>query len=387
MRLPPEDQLSREQKEACFAPTEGACLVVGPPGSGKTVVAIFRQHALRRQNRPVQTLVYNLVLRSYTGIEKTFYSWLSSWWKEATRRAFPYAWQDGKRSFDFGEAARLARTEMRDALRARGNWGHLILDEAQDFDRRAHEFLCVTRASAFQGVAQGNTPSMTILADENQRLNAANSTLEEIKRAHLLTNDDVYHLRRNYRNTLQIAKVAGHFYAGLPTGIPELPNEQGDKPKLVVTKDLDQAVARIADFVRIHDNKDVGVLVYYDNTRKRLFNKLANRLRQTGVCVQTYTSDRDDVHSDATRLRFDEGGSVTVLCFASAKGLEFDAVFLPELQTVPVDDQNELVTKMNLYVMVSRARTHLFLLVSDSARGTGIWKLLPVESGDLEIEA
>jgi DNA helicase II / ATP-dependent DNA helicase PcrA len=77
---------------------------------------------------------------------------------------------------------------------------------------------------------------------------------------------------------------------------------------------------------------------------------------------------------------------VTVLCFASAKGLEFDAVFLPELQTVPVDDQNELVTKMNLYVMVSRARTHLFLLLTDPEKKTGIWSLLPVESDDLEIE-
>lgn len=387
MRLPNERQLSKEQKEVCFAPTEGTVLVVGPPGSGKTVVAIFRQNALRKAKKPVRTLVYNHVLRSYTGIETTFYDWLGSWWKKATGEAFPSTWQDRRKSFDFSRAAQLARTEMRAALAARGNWGHLILDEAQDFDRRAHEFLCVTRVLAVQGSNPSNLPSMTILADENQRLHSTNSTLDEIERAHLLTSDDIYHLRRNYRNTLQIAKVAAHFYTGLPTGMPELPMEQGEKPRLIVTKDVDEAVTRIADFAMLHDSKDVGVLVYYKNTRRHLYNKLVNRLRRSGVRVQTYTSDKKDENNDATQLVFDEGGSVTILCFASAKGLEFDAVFLPELQTIPVDDQSELVTKMNLYVMVSRARTHLVLLVSNPSRQAGIWKLLPVESGDLDIEA
>jgi DNA helicase II / ATP-dependent DNA helicase PcrA len=292
VRLPNEKQLSREQKEVCFAPTEGVVLVVGPPGSGKTVVAIFRQNALRKASKPVQSLVYNHVLRSYTGIETTFYSWLSSWWRKATGRPFPTVWQAGKRSFDFGQAAKLARTEMREALGSKGHWGHLILDEAQDFDRLAHEFLFVTRVFAFQGTDPRNAPSITILADENQRLSSSNSTLEDIKGAQLLTEDDVYHLRRNYRNTLQIAKVARHFYAGLPTGMPELPKEQGETPTLVVTTDVDEAVTRIADFARIHDNKDIGVLVYYNNTRKRLYNKLANRLRDSGVRVQTYTSTR-----------------------------------------------------------------------------------------------
>ena len=53
MRLPSESQLSREQREVIAAPTEGTMLVMGPPGSGKTVVAMLRERALKKGRRPV----------------------------------------------------------------------------------------------------------------------------------------------------------------------------------------------------------------------------------------------------------------------------------------------------------------------------------------------
>ena len=50
-------------------------------------------------------------------------------------------------------------------------------------------------------------------------------------------------------------------------------------------------------------------------------------------CGQVFYGAQDKEHNDASRLRFDNGGTVSVICFASAKGLEFDAVFLPEQDT------------------------------------------------------
>ena len=70
-------------------------------------------------------------------------------------------------------------------------------------------------------------------------------------------------------------------------------------------------------------------------------------------------------------------GVVTVLCFASAKGLEFDAVFLPELQTIDVKGRERDTIRMNLYVMCSRARTHLWLSIDDPTGTHDVWKLLP----------
>jgi len=389
MRLPNDSQLSREQKEVCFAPTDQTILIKGPPGSGKTVIAIFRQNALRRQKKDVATVVYNHVLRRYTGIDQTFYAWLGNWWRRCTGRSFPYAYVavgDGERThrvYDYEQAAKLATTELKDAIVRRGHWGHLILDEAQDFNKKAHMFLFAVRNFVFGGSGKQATPSMTILADENQRLNSENSSIQEIKSAHLIADGDVYDLRRNYRNTRQIAAFAGQFYVGLPTGIPELPERTGDKPRIILTHDINDATERIVNYARLHESEEIGVLVYYDNTRRSLSNKLKHRLQHSPIAVQTYSSKEG---TDAAELEFDEGGRVTVLCFASAKGLEFDAVFIVELQAMPVRDDQILTAKMNLYVMSSRARERLFLMVSDTERQHSIWKLLSLDESCAELE-
>jgi hypothetical protein len=56
--------------------------------------------------------------------------------------------------------------------------------------------------------------------------------------------------------------------------------------------------------------------------------------------------------------------------------LEFDTVFLPELQSYPMDPENLDVAKMNLYVMTSRARESLTVMLSDPNRESGFWKML-----------
>ena len=59
MKLPAESQLSREQKEVIAAPTEGTILVMGPPGSGKTVVAMLRERALKKRREQAALVVFN----------------------------------------------------------------------------------------------------------------------------------------------------------------------------------------------------------------------------------------------------------------------------------------------------------------------------------------
>ena len=76
---------------------------------------------------------------------------------------------------------------------------------------------------------------------------------------------------------------------------------------------------------------------------------------------------------------FDKPGVITVLCFASIKGLEFDSVFIPEMQSNGFSLADATIAKMNLYVATSRAREYLHLLVSDPNKRNDVWKLLPPE--------
>ena len=378
MRLPKFSELSEEQLDVCQAPLDGTTIVIGPPGSGKTVVALFRRSTAEKLGAQTGVVVYNNVLQVYTGTGRTFYRWLAAWWRSITGVAYPTlesAPNSTWRQPDFGSMIGSLVNRYRDAALRRGHWGHLIIDEAQDFGREAHALLANVPTLVFGGLDTPDRPSITILADDNQRITSDNSTIADIVRLHQLTEEDVYRLRQNYRNTREIASVAALFFVGTTSGIPAQPERRGNKPSLVRTDDVDDAVARIASHARGHPEHEIGVLVQYTSMRKKLFNKLNHRLRNSGVRVQTFGSG-----DDANGLAFDTPGVVTVLTFASSKGLEFDAVFLPELQATDFSSGSADVARMTLYVMCSRAREALTLLVSDDGRRSGeIWRYLPNE--------
>jgi DNA helicase II / ATP-dependent DNA helicase PcrA len=382
VRMPKESELSREQKEVCFAPAESVAIVVGPPGSGKTIVALLRTRALAEADEPVMTVMFNRVLSRYTGQNKTFNVWVTQWWKQVTGQRIPLTVSNngGWRPPDYVEATKVARSIHSKSIRTNGHWGHLIIDEAQDFDATAHRFLFAIQRTVFADLPEQERPSILILADENQRITSNNSTIDDLSSAYMIPRDDLYLLRKNYRNTREIARFAAQFYSDARSGVPDLPNRRGDPPKLVVTDGLDDSVARIVQHARLHEDEEIGVLVYYEKTRKRLFNKLSHRLGQLGIRVQTYSSSSKD-HKNDEALVFDEPG-VTVLCYGSSKGLEFDTVFLPEIQASPVDPSSSDVARMQLYVMCSRARTRLYLMISDRERTSDFWKVLEPQVGE-----
>jgi DNA polymerase III delta prime subunit len=68
MRFPNSRDLNHEQEQVyLYAPTDGRMLVTGPPGTGKTVLAVLRALEVAKSNRTPVVAMFNKVLRSYTG--------------------------------------------------------------------------------------------------------------------------------------------------------------------------------------------------------------------------------------------------------------------------------------------------------------------------------
>ncbi len=99
------------------------------------------------------------------------------------------------------------------------------------------------------------------------------------------------------------------------------------------------------------------MLLPYTKQVKSLYNRLDGKTKKP---VQGYLGG-DDGGAFPT-LDFGKPG-VKLVTWASAKGLEFDTVFLLELQSVKGDPTGDDL-RMKMYVLASRAKKQLFLQYS-----------------------
>jgi DNA helicase IV len=347
--LPSYEDLTKEQDEIYNLPLDGNFLVSGPPGSGKSVMALYRAEALTIDDRTPSILMFNNVLKQYIqrhaaelGIEgnvETFHRWLAGFWRQNYHVRPPKLGGD---EWGYDWAALLS--QFFSAPPPPGAVHDLLVDEGQDMPLdfyRLTPWIC---------------SNVTVFADENQQLRDENTTLKEIEIAvravrHLT-------LRRNYRNSIEIAKLARHFYAGAPTGVPDLPTRSWHPGPVLTRYRSDHGLIEdVATYAKTYGNRRIGIAVPTNRLQIRLLNQLTHRK----VTAETYVSG-DVRHS---RLAFGTPG-VKIINFASLKGLQFDTLFLPELQLAPPDVSSAAV-RMRFYVATSRARNELYLSYTGDA--------------------
>lgn len=359
IHMPTYTQLSYEQKAILEeSDYDDNILVIGPPGTGKTVIAMHRAEGLARaRSQKVNLIMYNQVLEHYTSkwdsnvfrktvITRTYNKWVYSLWFNYRCTGQPP--QLKPYNFDWPKI-------QAEFIRRSVPLGRLVIDEAQDLPVNFYKAL-----GLLAGGSNGQS-SFCIVADENQRLEEShNSSIDDIREALILAGvTQEYFLRCNYRNTLEIATLAEKFYVGLESGTAEPPeSRRGQKPRMIgYLKGTDG----MADAIRRHasNNPTHSILVVCPTGElvKILLNKLEARLPERSV--KAFVSG--DKNYSANHLETGQDGSVTLLHWRSMKGLEADAVFVPHLESFDLGGDSIDCEKMRLYVLMSRARKTLEL--------------------------
>ena len=366
MKLPVSDDLNDEQKKIFMAPLEKNLLVCGPPGTGKTVMALYRAMMIAKTDEDLKfwVIMYNRLLRKYTedNLEstdvvariRTYHQWLCTWGRN---------WGIGNIN-DFTDNFVINWKKVRQRLIEKErnhsravNFDHLIIDEGQDF---APEFYALMMLIKTIGLTFNKSIVLTIFADENQQINENNSDLDTIKEEMKFFEGDVKTLKTNYRNTKQVAELAAHFYVGLQTGKPNLPDKDSPlDPTLTAFTNIRDEAEQITNFAIQNKDLTFGVIVETTSIRNELCSLLEMNLEDTDMILQTYASTF--TCEDIKKIQFEKAGTITIICGASCKGLEFDAVFIPRLEKFSLDPSNIDVFKMKMYVQISRARDYLFL--------------------------
>lgn len=375
LTLPEYQDLSDEQRSVMNLELDRNHVVRGAPGTGKSVLALYRAQAALREDMNVMMIMFNNTLRSYTEQAaaqlsiphtriRTLDKWFGRFFEQRFRKAaptLPPRRAGGYREFDWAGCFEIA-AKPRDGD-ARDDELHIIVDEGQDFPVEAFSFLRLAAAS------------VTVFADENQRITDRNTTVEQICRATGV--DEPSELTRNYRNTRPIAEVAAHFDPSLRGGVTQVgePPKEGGPPRLLSAQAGDAGIARIASYVRIIQRRQpawhIGVLLPEARQQAAYYDAL----EEEGVAgLGMYSYDRG-IMAGKAEIDFAEPG-VRVLNHKSAKGLEFDLVLLPELQTMRNPDEINFARTM--YVLCSRARLALILAYSGQLP-TNVQDALPME--------
>ncbi|MCE9614772.1 MAG: DUF2075 domain-containing protein [Lentisphaerae bacterium] len=356
--LPRYSELDKdEQDPVVHAPLDESILVTGPPGTGKSVLALYRAHHCKEEDRKFLFLVYNNTLNDYLrqaikhlSIEaesKTWHGWFRALYNDEVGEYPP---RDGNHPFKYDWDA--VSSALDGSIS--GTVDDIVLDEGQDMPPGFYRML-IEAAS-----------SVSVFADENQSITGYGSTVEEIE--DILGGCQRFQLRTNYRNTRQIAELAAAFYAGDESDLPDLPAMRtGPKPRC--RQETRTAQMRfVRTFCANNSRRSIGILCNKAKEVQEVYEELRGD-KQLQRRVEHYVAKTNT--DDRTPLKF-QPHSITVTTRHSAKGLEYDSVLIPFMSSSGYSDQWNDTSRILMYVAVSRARDEVVFLTEDDPNDIGL---------------
>lgn len=318
--LPQITQLTIPQ-QAAVADTQSIALS-GGPGTGKSVVSLWRHIQNHNNGKRSLLLTYTTTLKQY----------LTACCRTQNDNASNY----------------IGTTYSN---RPNTQWREIIVDEAQDMDNDYYRTI-----RKYGQVSYGADDSQILYLDHCSR----QRELHEI-----FPGNNQHVLNRNFRSTQRIMKFAQQAFpnANIPqTIINGLANNIGEFPVFLISngskydrtnQKQNDAIKRIIDSFHAADH-NIAILVPW----KSDVNVFENVLDSMSVRYSVYYDDRS---------RFPNGfassiNNIHLTTFKSAKGLEFDTVIIPNFHKY-TEICGSFNTEWNdYYVACTRARSNLYLI-------------------------
>ena len=323
--LPPITQLTISQQAALYETKQIA--LSGGPGTGKSVVSLWRHISNFEQNKKSLLLTYTTTLKMYLS--------------ECCNNS-------------------IAANNVKTSLRGRpqnGNGLHeVIVDEAQDLPVDYYEEL-------------KNVAKVSYGADDSQILYPERCSYQrDLKRVFPDNVNCV--LDKNFRSTQRIMQFAKQAFneAYIPSStISNLSTNIGELPIMLISDGNnfeptnDKQNSSILEIIKSFrsDTHNIAILVPWSSAAIVFENAIKDSIDDYSIYYQDNT-------------RFPNGcepiKNVHITTFKSAKGLEFDTVIIPnfhkhkEVDTLP---EHFRLKWNDYYVAVTRARSNLYLITNN----------------------
>lgn len=343
-----ESELDDDQLNVLHATLDKSCIVSGCAGSGKSVLALIKAQRIQKERgNSYQIIVFTKALCSYMnsgrrelGIENEF-TYYEAW----RRKKILKQYRDG-RCFEVYEKDLLGNK-----IPNMPESDYVIVDEIQDFSQQEiMEFVRATRKHFF---FFGDTAQSIYGRLKNPM------PVQNIGRILFQNRIDCkdWDLYRNYRLPLPVAKYVQDIGVNLPPFVSSIyKSPETKKPFILNYQDRELQIQAIKKIIERHTFTDVAILLQSGE----LVKQVGEVLKSMGMNVEMKFEDKQDFKSSVNNLNFSTTNP-KIMTYHSAKGLQFEAVFLPYIECF-IDDRAD--NSKALYVAMTRTYRYLYVMYS-----------------------
>lgn len=317
-----ESELDDDQIKVLTATLDKSCIVSGCAGSGKSVLALIKAQRIQKERgNDYEIIVYTKALCRYMesgrkalGLNNPFY-YLHKW----------------KRSWCDKQA------------------DYIIVDEIQDFT-----------SEEIQGFINAARKNFFFFGDNAQSIYydpGRNVALEDI--GYLLPQDNkpkMWELYRNYRLPIQVARFVQYVGIDLNPFEESTYKNAGGDDSIPHVLQYESPIEQIEAIKRIIGDRltDAAILLPLNEQVKEV-GKILTSLE---VNYEQQYRDREDFRNSKDNLDFNTS-NLKLMTYHSAKGLQFETVFLPLLETSDIEAKRKA-----LYVAMTRTYKQLYIMYS-----------------------
>lgn len=341
--LVPFSELTPDQIRAVELSPREHRVILGGPGSGKTLVLMHRARFLaeeyQAQPEEFHVFVFTNALKEYIrsalvelDLPDDAVTTLDDWCVQFYRREIHHIlpWNKVERCPDYAAIRRAVHLR----LKGKRLFKFVLVDEGQDLEREAFEMI------------RDLAGHLTVAVDQRQQIYSEGSGVPEILRALGLKRGDVT-LLETFRCSPYIVRLAAEFIADpeeRQAFINQTRTSQTDiqTPFLYVASNVEDEKARLLEVLRERQLLDRSVAILLPKNAQ--VHSFAARCRDQGISVETRREGLDF-----------SSGLPKVITYHSAKGLTFDSVLLPRLVESSFSGPLEGWSERLLYVGIARA--------------------------------
>lgn len=333
-----ESELDDDQIKVLIETLDKSCIVTGCAGSGKSVLALIKAKRIQKEYGT------NYIVIVFT---KSLCKYMNSGRQELGLTNDFYYHKEWKYQREYrGSHMVYKRDENHNYIPYMPSADYIIVDEIQDFERdEIREFLNATNKNFFffGDTAQSIYEEFrdTISVDEIRFI---------VPREKKVKNWELY---RNYRLPLSVAKIVQFVGIDLPPFIESTyKSKESSIPRFLKYKSKDEQIKAIHDIISKSNMTDVAILLPDNNSVRKVYNQLI-------VMGGNYELKCNDKEGNQDNLNF-TSSNPKIMTYHSAKGLQFETVFLPYMEDFSGEDSK----RKALYVAMTRTYRNLYIIYS-----------------------